>query len=147
MTEQLTLRRLSVFVPGNPKPQGSKTHLGNGVLIESSRDLGSWRERIALFTHNARIASHQAILHEACSLELAFILPRPLSASKTAQLSAAKRPDLDKLVRGCCDAITNVLIASDAQIVRLVATKRVAAVDDEPGVRINLERVLDETRR
>lgn len=41
------------FVPGRPAPQGSKRHVGHGIMVESSRDLGPWRERVALAANPA----------------------------------------------------------------------------------------------
>ena len=34
------------FVPGVPAPQGSKRHVGNGRMVESSKDLPAWRHSV-----------------------------------------------------------------------------------------------------
>ena len=36
-------REFSLFVPGIPAPQGSKRHVGHGVMVESSARVKSWR--------------------------------------------------------------------------------------------------------
>src|SRR5690606_16868121 len=39
--------KLELFVPGRPAPQGSKRHVGNGVMLESSKAVAAWRTTIA----------------------------------------------------------------------------------------------------
>lgn len=34
------------YAEGVPAPQGSKTHVGGGRLIESSRQVGAWRDAV-----------------------------------------------------------------------------------------------------
>src|SRR4030095_5083797 len=36
------------FVPGYPKAQGSKRHVGHGIMVEMSKDLEPWRQAIAV---------------------------------------------------------------------------------------------------
>ena len=72
----------SVFVPGKPAPQGSKSFKGyrggRSVLVESSKELGPWRERVALAAH-----SHAPGLSTGpVGLTLKFVMPRPKSADK-----------------------------------------------------------------
>ena len=67
-------------------------------------------------------------------LELEFVMPRPKSTPKKSTPAAIKRPDLDKLVRAVMDAITGVVVVDDSQIVHLVATKRIAELDEQTGV-------------
>ncbi|QDH92357.1 RusA-like resolvase [Gordonia phage Spooky] len=38
----------TIWIPGIPAPQGSKRHVGNGILIESSKRVGPWRAVVAL---------------------------------------------------------------------------------------------------
>ena len=112
-------RRVSLFVPGVPAPQGSKRHVGNGRMIESSAAVGPWRERVALATHQAMRGS--APMVGPVVVELAFLMPRPKSARPGA--AATKRPDLDKLVRAVLDALTGIAFVDDSQVIRIDATK------------------------
>lgn len=124
----------TVFVPGAPAPQGSKRHVGRGILIESSKAVGPWRERVALAAH-----SHaRGLLGGPVSVDLTFVLPRPKSAPKRTTPPAVKRPDLDKLARAILDALTGVWFADDSAVVSLFASKRLAEIEEPPGVHITI---------
>lgn len=125
------------FVPGSPAPQGSKRHVGRGILVESSKAVGPWRERIALAAHNAMMG--RALFDGAVAVELNFVMPRPKSAPKTRTPKAIKRPDLDKLARACLDAITGVVVGDDSLVTRLCAYKRLAEIGETAGVSIRVE--------
>lgn len=124
----------TVFVPGAPAPQGSKRHVGRGILVESSKAVGPWRERVALAAH-----SHaRGLLGGPVSVDLTFVLPRPKSAPKRTTPPAVKRPDLDKLARAILDALTGVWFADDSAVVSLFASKRLAEIEEPPGVHITI---------
>ena len=127
---------LAFVVPGKPAPQGSKRHVGRGVLIESSQDVGPWRERVALAAHNAM--NHQPLLTGAVVIDIAFVLPRPLSTPKRTTPPAVKKPDIDKLARAVLDALTHTVIADDSQVVELCAYKRLARLNESPGATIRI---------
>jgi crossover junction endodeoxyribonuclease RusA len=103
-------------------------------MIESAKDLGPWRERIALAAHNA--VHGRKPLTGAITLELVFVMPRPVSAPKTKTPPAIKRPDLDKLARSCLDALTGIAFHDDSQVTHLTASKRLAEIGETPGVQI-----------
>ncbi|GIV03997.1 MAG: hypothetical protein KatS3mg015_2827 [Fimbriimonadales bacterium] len=126
-----------IRVPGIPAPQGSKRHVGHGVLIESSRSVGPWRERVALHL----VESHPSKpRRDYIAVHLTFCFPRPKSHFKkdgTLRASAPKfpgRPDIDKLVRAILDAMTGIVFVDDSQVIRLTATK---VYDTTPGVDID----------
>ena len=119
-----------VWIPGKPAPQGSKRHLGNGVMVESSKAVKPWRVDVAWAARREFPAPYDGPVR----LELGFVMPRPKSTPKKSTPAAIKRPDLDKLVRAVMDAITGVVVADDSQIVHLVATKRIAELDEPTGV-------------
>lgn len=129
-----------MFVPGAPAPQGSKRHVGRGILIESSKNVGPWRERVALAAHS----NAAGLLDPPVSVRLDFIMPRPKSAPKTKTLAAVKRPDIDKLARAILDALTDVWLRDDSHVVELCATKRLALVDEQPGVTITATNEIEE---
>jgi crossover junction endodeoxyribonuclease RusA len=72
------------------------------------------------------------------AVHLDFVLPRPKSTPKTQTPPAVKRPDLDKLIRACLDAITGICIGDDSQVVAIVASKRLAEVGETPGVGVDI---------
>lgn len=128
---------IAFFVPGRPAPQGSKRHVGRGILIESSKEVGPWRERVALAAH-----SHaQQLSTGPVGIRLEFVMPRPKSAPKRSTPAATKRPDVDKLARAILDALTDTCFADDSQVVSLHATKRLAEIDEAPGVHIALQEI------
>ncbi len=132
------LCRIEFWVPGNPAPQGSKKHVGRGIMIESSKALGPWRERVAVFAHQAMKQAGATPFTGAVTLRMDFVMPRPTSASKTKALPATKRPDCDKLARSIGDAVTAICFVDDSQVIDLRATKRVALFGEPSGVQITV---------
>lgn len=123
-------RPVIVFVAGSPAPQGSKKYLGNGIMVESSKAVKPWRVDVAWTVREY----FPTPLDGAVRLELEFVMPRPKSAPKKSTPAAIKRPDLDKLVRAVMDAITGVVVVDDSQVVHLVATKRIAEINEKSGL-------------
>ena len=111
-------------VIGLPAPQGSKRHVGHGVMVESSKKVAPWREAVANAAHAARNGAEP--LDGPLSLTVNFWLPRPASLTKKRIADGpCRKPDIDKLIRSSCDALTTAgAIADDARIVSIVATKR-----------------------
>lgn len=123
-------RGLDIFVPGLPAPQGSKRHVGNGVMVESSARVKPWRQdvREAALADGTRVTGP-------VSVDLLFMMPRPKSAK--AGQAADKRPDLDKLVRAVLDALTSAgTFEDDARVIDLHARKRLTAPGEQTGCRI-----------
>lgn len=130
---------LAFSVPGRPAPQGSKRHVGRGILIESSKDLGPWRKRIALTAHNAMVRAGWTPFNDtAIAVELTFVMPRPARTPMHTP-PAIKRPDIDKLARACLDALTHVCFTDDSAVVTLNCHKRIALADETPGVLVVLK--------
>lgn len=127
---------IGFYVPGRPAPQGSKRHVGRGIMVESSTEVGAWRERVALVAHNA--IQHHPVFDGPVCIRLSFVVPRPKSTPKSYTPAASKRPDVDKLARACLDAVTGVVITDDARVIRLSACKRLAEVGETPGVDVEI---------
>ncbi|WP_280201288.1 RusA family crossover junction endodeoxyribonuclease [Nocardia cyriacigeorgica] len=123
-----------LFIPGTPAPQGSKKHVGRGILVESSQAVGPWRERVALAVHQQGWQP----LDGPVAVDLTFVMPRPKSTPKRWTPAAVKRPDIDKLARAILDAITGQAFADDSQVVELNLTKRLADPGCQPGVWITV---------
>jgi crossover junction endodeoxyribonuclease RusA len=71
------------------------------------------------------------------AVELDFVMPRPKRTPR-ATPAAIRRPDVDKTARPGRDALSRIVYADDAQVVDLHARKRVAELDETPGVHINV---------
>lgn len=138
--DQLLAPVVEFFVPGKPAPQGSKRHVGRGILVESSKEVGPWRERIALAAHNAMLETGLGHLIDKCALvvDLGFVMPRPASTPKRFTPPAIKRPDTDKLARAVLDALTHTVFTDDSAVIDLRARKRLAELDETPGVRVEV---------
>lgn len=122
-------------VYGTPKPQGSmrafyKAGMKRAVITSDNKKLKPWRQEITA----TAMALGVPILDGPIAIELEFYLARPKSAKK--RVYPTVKPDIDKLARGCLDAITGVLIRDDAQVVSLVTLKHYGDVE---RVEIRLE--------
>lgn len=112
-----------VFVAGLPAPQGSKRHVGRGVMVESSKRLKPWREDV----RQAVLAQldGRPPLDGPVHVQLVFWLPRPKSHPKTRRTLPTTAPDVDKLLRGVLDALTSAgAIRDDAIVVDAPPSKR-----------------------
>lgn len=113
-------------VIGLPAPQGSKTRMPSGVMVEANKRTKPWRDSVAAAAREQ--ADVAGMLDGPLVLQVCFRFPMPASRPKAvrARGEAWKKstPDLDKLVRAVGDALTQSgLIADDARIVRVVAEK------------------------
>ena len=121
---------------GTPVPQGSVRAYRSVVVANNDKVLRSWRTDVANAAYNHRPKNWDKTAP--VSLECEFVFPRPLihfgtgrNASKlkpSAPKYHTKMPDLDKLIRACgdsiSDAVAQVLLKNDSQIVSIHATKR-----------------------
>ena len=134
----------SFSVRGRPAPQGSKKHVGRGILVESSKHVYGWRKYIKVTarrllpdTWHAKMGIH---------LEAEFLFKRPKHHFRAngelkplAPVHCKTRVgDLDKLVRALADALTGVAYDDDSQIISLKATKRYARRDEQEGAIIRV---------
>ena len=114
------------FVPGLPKPQGSKRAFvrnGKPILAESAGvPLQDWRTSVAVV---ASAHFPDGPLHRPVAATIAFHLPRPKSLPRRVH-HHTKRPDLDKLTRAVLDALQGVAVRDDAQVWRLDVRKQYA---------------------
>ena len=122
---------LDVFVAGLAAPQGSKRHVGRGVMIESSKAVKPWREDVrgACLAVWAAAAEGAALGPLDCpvSVEIEFVRKRPASTPKRRTPAATTAPDVDKLARAVLDAVGSAGVwVDDSRVIRLVATKRLA---------------------
>ena len=108
-------------------PQGSKKHVGNGIMVEVCKRVGTWKKAVG---REARKVVKEIII-QPVHVELVFWFSRPVShlnAKGEPKQSAPKYPnrrqgDIDKLCRSTLDALTLSAIADDSQVVSLHARK------------------------
>ncbi len=130
---------LTFEVRAIPAPQGSKRHVGNGILVESSKKVKPWREAVRAECVAAMKANPPALWlnpgwRGPVEVWIDFRLPRPKSHYRTGKMSAylrddapvyvSKRPDIDKLIRSTLDALTaSGVFGDDGQVARLTVDK------------------------
>jgi crossover junction endodeoxyribonuclease RusA len=145
---------LVVVVHGIPAPQGSKRHVGHGILVESSKRLRPWRDAVRWTTADAmREQGWTPERGTAYLLYVTFTMSRPASHYRTGKHSGELRdaaprvpvtnPDLDKLLRSTLDGLAEGgSLVNDSQVVETYAVKTYpgGALDalDSPGAVIVL---------
>ena len=135
--------RVEFFVPGIPRPQGSKRHLGNGVMVESSKHVKDWRAAVAYTA--AQIMDCRPDFAGGVAVTLRFEFQRPkshyrsvkgtLQPKDSAPSKVTTKPDIDKIVRAVLDACAGVVWADDAQVYWVEAEK---VYGPRPGVSITV---------
>ena len=123
-------------------PQGSlKAFTPKGwkrpILTSTSKDLKTWR---AAMTNAIQVEMKRLgleVLRGPVSVSLTFHLIKPKSAPKKRVIFPIKRPDLDKLIRACFDALTGTIILDDSQVTTVLAKKIWETVG--PGVMMEVK--------
>ena len=115
---------LTITVYGTPAPQGSKKHVGHGVMIEVSKKVKPWRAAVCLAARKEIQLDPRFPMRGPLTVTIVFTLARPKSCPKS-RLWPDARPDIDKLERSTLDALTDSgVIRDDGQIVMLHALKK-----------------------
>ena len=148
------MSQLTINVRGLPHPQGSmKAHpLPNGkVAMRYPAAVYAWRSQVqqSVAEEMANNVGLEFPLPGPVDLRLGFELPRPLGHFGTGRNVGTIKasaptypiviPDLDKLIRCICDAVTDAgLWRDDSQVVTLMAGKRYVINGSTPGVLIRV---------
>ena len=124
---------LTFRIYGNPKPQGSKKHIGNGRMIEANPGHHHWR----LICQTTLTKEYQQKpLEQPIHITATFYLPKP---KKPRYPTPATGYDLDKLCRALGDALEKAnIITNDARIIHWHATKTYANQQNPPGVHVTI---------
>lgn len=108
-----------MHIKGRPAPQGSKSHKGNGRMVESSRLLPAWRRAVKKASADAR--EQHGTIDRAVRVDVTVVLPRPKRSKFDGPAGA---PDLDKLQRAIGDGLeAGGLISNDSRIVEWASRK------------------------
>jgi Holliday junction resolvase RusA-like endonuclease len=143
----MTAPRTRIVVRGHPAPQGSKRHVGNGVMIESSKHVRPWREAVKAAALDV-ITTYPDYAHLGPGYPLDgplvaivfFTFARPKNHYRTGRNAHLLRddappgpigkPDLSKLLRSTEDALTDAGVWHDDA--RVIAYKSLAKVYAAP---------------
>lgn len=123
-----------IDVPGTPIAQGSKRHVGNGVMVESAKGLKDWRHAITKATRDELDDRPGLRIDGPVSVRLHFYVTRPKShhvandptrpLKATAPALPTVKPDIDKTTRAVLDALTDAALWNDdAQVCHLEVWK------------------------
>jgi Holliday junction resolvase RusA-like endonuclease len=119
---------ITVTVYGLPAPQGSKRHVGNGVMIESSKKVKPWRQDVK----QAALDAVQELpgwtpLDGPLIASMVFTFARPKGHYRTGRNAHLLRdaapprpsgmPDLSKILRSTEDSLKGIVWADDARVV------------------------------
>ena len=127
-----------LFVSGIPAPQGSKRHVGRGILIEASEKLKPWRAAIVKACEQRMQITGPVHFDEPVEVWVKFLLPRP--KSNKSQLPIVP-PDIDKLERGVFDALSIAKVWRDDSLVVSSHAKKIWADDGVTGAFVIVESV------
>lgn len=149
---------LTITVLGTPAPQGSKRHVGNGVMVESSAKVKPWREAVKHAALDVLYGLDKGRVNRVnpppmdgpLAAEMVFTVRKPVSAPKRRRTWPDRMPDLSKLVRATEDALVDAgAIVDDARIVELHTAKRYPGEGEHalgsPGAWIRITEIPDET--
>ena len=123
-----------VVAYGTPAMQGSKKHVGRGIMVEASRRTRPWRETVK---QAALDAMHLHDRHDGpVQIRATFAFDRPQHHYRTGRHAHLLRDtapawpanrgsgDLDKMLRACFDSLVDGgVMRDDAQVVRTTASK------------------------
>ena len=118
-------RIVEIIIEGTPRPQGSKRHVGNGIMVESSKHVADWRNWV-------RLKASQAMKEQRCEViqkplpvfvTITFGFDRPKKHFRSngelkpdAPVYHTGKPDVDKLLRAVLDAMTGIVFVDDSQV-------------------------------
>ena len=139
----MSARGIILEVRAVPSPQGSKRHVGKGIMVESAgQKLKDWRTAVRQDCVAAmKDTGTTGWPTGPVAVSIVFLLPRPKAHYRTGKHSGElrddaptwvdKRPDVDKLIRSTLDALTAAgLYGDDGQVARLLVDEKYA--DPQP---------------
>lgn len=144
---------LTLTVHGRPAPQGSKSHMGGGRMVESSKHVKPWRSDV----RDAALAAladrpDWAPLDRPLVVDMVFTTVRPRSHYRTGRNAHLLRdtaparplspPDLSKLARSTEDALTGLVWHDDARVVEYGRLAKVYAGEDVDALRISAGAII-----
>ena len=127
-------------------PQGSKKHVGRGIMVETCKRLKSWRKEVSL---RAKLIVDEIIV-EPVEIEVVFWFKRPLKhylpngmvrQSAPVYITNKNKGDIDKHCRALLDSLTKSAFADDSQVVSLHAVKKYCETESQTGATIKIRSI------
>ena len=141
--------RIALYAVGDPAPKGSMKHVGNGVMIESSKRVKPWRRQVAAAARDAMAG--RPLLTGPVAVTAIVRLPRPKGHYGTGRNAGRLKPsaprypisralgDGDKHARSIGDALTGTALVDDSQIVVWHLYKQYADGGNPVGAHITID--------
>lgn len=108
------------FIPGIPKPQGSKTQgvgrNGKPFMREDNKGTKPWRKIVVKALQDER-GKPLAVFDSAVWVRLRFVFLRPKSHAPNSLPTSKLLGDVDKLTRNVLDALTQAKVITDDKFV------------------------------
>lgn len=148
----MTRGKIEFFVPGIPKPAGSKRafyikKLNRAVVVDACKTSRDWKTDVSWC---AREHYKGHVLAGPICVQFTFVMCRPkshygvgrnvMSLKESAPSYPTARPDVLKLARAVEDALSRIIWHDDAQIVQEILRKQyiLPGVYPRPGVHIEI---------
>ena len=142
----MTTHSFTFQVIGLPAPQGSKRHVGRGIMVESSKAVQPWRQDVKYAAERSLPSDWDPSKPMAVSVVFRFKRPQghygtgrnagQLKASAPSHAVSARLGDIEKLARAVSDALSGVAFKDDSQVVEMRLEK---AYDDRDLVVVTIE--------
>ena len=129
------MRTITFFVPGLPRPAGSKRAFalrkggvltGRVAVTDANPKSRDWKTQVSQVAADKMKEDGRGLLEGPLKLTVDFKLPRPKSHFRTGKHAGQKKdtapffhtskPDATKLTRAVEDALTNIVWHDDAQV-------------------------------
>jgi Holliday junction resolvase RusA-like endonuclease len=126
-----------IFVPGEPRPQGSKKAFSRGsriVLVEANKQLPAWREQMRK-TFEMKMLELDNPFITAVSVSITFWISRPKSVKRE---YATGTYDLDKLTRAVFDSLEQAKVLTNDNLVIDLTARKNYADNHEAGVLVTV---------
>ena len=141
---------IEFFAPGTPRPQGSLrpvvSRTTGRTIVKPSAKMLAWRKVVAAY---AKAAYKAKPITGPVRVRFTFCFLRPakhFGTGRNAKVLKANAPilhlippDVDKLTRAVCDALTGTIWADDSQVIEVYAVKR---YNNQAGLFAVIEEVL-----
>lgn len=151
--------RIEFFVPGIPRPAGSKNAFLHSktqkiIVTDSSGKKGkAWRDKVSLYAQEAYKGTP---LSGPIRLVVVFRLPRPKVhygtgrnanvLKRSSPVYPKTRPDTTKLLRAVEDSLTHIIWSDDSQVVQQEASKTYA-MNGRVGANVTVEAIEPEVSK
>lgn len=139
---------LNFVVHGVAQPQGStRAFMPRGwrrpIVTSDNPANKGWRQLVAEAAGRAIAAQPTfRLIETAALLRMVFYLPRP-KALRDRLVPHTKKPDLDKLVRSCKDALSKVAFRDDSLVIEISARKQYAHPGESPRAEITVGEISE----